>query len=95
MTKDFMLGVSTFTWIVSLFPFLDWLMVPAEWALFWFWFRLCGASLSKDWKRNTVTGIVSLIPTIGAIFGAFPFVIYRNIRRVQQEDAEYNKSLGI
>ena len=95
MIKDLMLGVAIFTWLLSLIPFIDWIMDPLQWAIFWLWFKLRGASLSKDWKLNAASGVVSLIPTVGAFLGAFPVVVYRNIRRVQKEDARYNTSLGI
>ncbi len=94
-TKDFMVGVATVTWLLSLIPFVDWIMDPLQWVIFWLWFKTRGASLSKDWKMNLASGAISLIPTVGAILSAFPIVIYRNIRRVRNEDAEYNKSLGI
>lgn len=94
-TKNTMLMMAVFLWLLGFIPFVDWVTDPVQWAIFWLWFKMRNASLSKNWRINALSAVVTVIPTVGAILGAFPFVIYRNIRQVQTEDAEYNKSKAV
>jgi hypothetical protein len=86
-SKQFMmLYVATLIWLVGLIPFADWITDPLQWAIFWLWFKMSGASLSQNKVKNIVSAIVTMVPTLGAFLGAFPIVIYLNIRSIRAED---------
>jgi flagellar biosynthesis GTPase FlhF len=94
-TEFTMLFVSCFFYLGTLvpIPILNDLINLVAWGIYWFWFKIHGASISKNAGKNVLSLLVSFIPFIGDLFGAFPFIIYLNIRTVQKEDAAYNKAM--
>ena len=92
---------AVFFWIGSFIPFVNWLIEPAGWAAFFFWFRITGGGLikepgSKGFVSSLILRILSFligfVPDIGTLLSLFPVVIYTNIRRIQKEDADFNAS---
>ena len=81
-TEMAMLMVSSALWLIGLIPFVDWLTDPLQWLIFWLWFKFSGASISKNKFKNIISALVSLFPTIGAFLGAFPVVLYFNIKTI-------------
>jgi hypothetical protein len=88
----FMLMIAVIFWFASFIPFVSFLINIASWAVFWLWFKLHGATLSKNAGKNILSLAVSLIP-FGDVLAAFPVVIYINIRTVRKEDDEFNAQM--
>jgi hypothetical protein len=92
-TKMTMLMVAIIFWLISFIPIVNFFSDFTAWTIFWLWFKFCGASLNKKWKLNVGSALVGLIPIIGTLISAMPYVIFINIKAVQSEDELYNASL--
>lgn len=101
MTGMLMMAVCIGLWLIEivldLIPLVGWILAwltyGTAWAIIIMWFRLCGASISKNKGKNITSFIIGFIPEIGGILNAFPVVIYMNIRSVRKEDEEYNAQM--
>src|SRR4051812_25084676 len=92
-TQMMMVLVAVCFWIVAFIPIVNIFSDIVAWLIFWFWFKLRGASISRKWALNIGSALAELIPVVGTLISAFPYVIYRNIKAIQKEDAEYNASI--